>query len=129
MQKNYREFNLEYLRSKFNNVDSTLDLFKLDEYFGNNKVEVCFNDENDFNHSLKYSINIALSNIATYVHKFNPVYNGSNKFLAHPIQKVFDLTDIYIDQYSYKTDLSGENWFTCKCDSFYPSAISIYKLF
>nr|WP_307939017.1 hypothetical protein [Mycoplasmopsis bovis] len=69
-------------------------------------------DENDFNHSLKYSINIALSNIATYVHKFNPVYNGSNKFLAHPIQKVFDLTDIYIDQYSYKTDLSGENWFT-----------------
>ncbi|MBT1389987.1 restriction endonuclease subunit R [Mycoplasma bovis] len=116
--KNYREFNLEYLRSKFNNVDSTLDLFKLDEYFGNNKVEVCFNDENDFNHSLKYSINIALSNIATYVHKFNPVYNGSNKFLAHPIQKVFDLTDIYIDQYSYKTDLSGENWFTCKCDSF-----------
>ncbi len=92
-------------------------------------MEVCFNDENDFNHSLKYSINIALSNIATYVHNFNPVYNGSNKFLAHPMQKVFDLTDIYIDQYSYKTDLSGEKWFTCKCDSFYPSTISIYKLF
>ncbi|MCE6057110.1 hypothetical protein MBOVJF4428_00281 [Mycoplasmopsis agalactiae] len=115
---NYREFKLENLKNKFNKIDNVLDLFTTSGYFGDNTVEVCFNNENDYGESLNYSINTALSNIASYIHNFDPVFTGSKQFYAHNLSNIFDIENTCCDESSYKIDLSDQKWFVSTCDSF-----------
>ncbi|EIN14776.1 Type III restriction modification system endonuclease subunit, Res [Mycoplasmopsis agalactiae 14628] len=114
----YREFDLKNLNDKFNKIDNVLDLFTMSDYFGENTVEVYFNNENDYDESLNYSINIALSNIASYIHNFSPVFTGSKQFYAYNLSNVFDIENTYNDESSYKIDLSDKNWYANACDSF-----------
>lgn len=73
---NYCEFKLENLKNKFNKIDNVLDLFIISGYFGDNIVEVCFNNENDYGELLNYLINIVLSNIVSYIYNFDLVFIG-----------------------------------------------------